>query len=350
MKQKRLLSWPDLATFKADTSVEQQANDTVRINGLLKPGTTWIAVPAAGEVPDDNYLIQKDNDTALTFWASAVSRLLAPGISLPLSDLLDNTETLEPLFVPGAVPGGAYAMGLISGDMGLRLSVQPCVTPDEIVIRVKNNSGALVPATTMMLNIYAVDASAVAPSAPPSEMEVDMSIQYTLSPTTPNDISIAAFLSTAGLGGTSIVPDMLSYYVYDWGIILGEILGGGRISVDLMGSLIHFYSSEPNFAFYLYNETEWTINEWGVTSKYHEYVNPVTNEHFYLPFDVRSQPPVPDPSYTLLTRTPITGLYENPTSDYYSYGPQNRVDGTYTMVLRARIPPDKFNPATMVAV
>ena len=157
MRQTGIVSWDTVANFKADTTVTQQKDDEVRIADILKTGTTWVAVPAGAEVPDDLYMVQKTNDTSLTFWASSAKSLILSAGNLAYSALFDNTEEVVALAVPDAVVGGAYAIGVVSGlPADVSLAVEPCTTAGKINVVVSTNSGATLTAGTAVVNIYAV--------------------------------------------------------------------------------------------------------------------------------------------------------------------------------------------------
>lgn len=157
MRQTGVVSWATVAAFKADTTVTQQKDDEVRIGDILKKGTTWIAIPAGAEVPDDLYTVKKTNDTSLTFWASTVNSLILSAGNLAFSTLFDNAEEVVALAVPGAKVGRAYAIGVVSGlPAAITVSVGPCTTADTLNVVILNNSGATLTAGTAVVNIYEV--------------------------------------------------------------------------------------------------------------------------------------------------------------------------------------------------
>lgn len=357
MKQKRLLSWPSLAAFKADTSVEQQANDTVRIDGLLKTGTTWIAVPAAGETPDDQYLLQKDNDPALTWWASAVSRILASDVALSLMDILDNTETIETVSVPGAVPGGAYVLGVTSDTQGLLVSPMQCVAPDELAIRVKNSTGALVPATTLTLNVYTMAPTAAALAPPDPYLTFTgpfvepivaalVRVRVTLHRTQYNNVNVTGSfwtwqgvtiedseIPTGQLITDKVGYDWNTYASFDW----GEDVYGNPVTAQLnkVGAswIIQFSTiANPNFAFYR-NASVTFKDPSDVLHNYTELTDPATNEVFYVEYVMDAEGFVTKQLVTIPADWVQT--YRNvPVFDYYSN------DGDAAILVN--IPMDKY--------
>ena len=153
-RQIGVVTYPTLASFKADTLIVQQVSDVVQIEDVLEPGVTHIARNAGSETPDDVYTIQKTNDTSKTFWASSIDELVEGNVNVAFGALPDGTEQTVTVAVAAAAPGESYEFGVISGKPAdVELSILN-VTAGNIDFLVRNNTGSTLTAGTIVLNLY----------------------------------------------------------------------------------------------------------------------------------------------------------------------------------------------------